>query len=133
MSNLIPTKGYLFCSWIEHLINYLCSNLCHLGKWNHLMAPSHPGLVGDPVCSLRPYLVLLARIPTSDLSLEPVILCIMVTGSEGEHPERKTIRSFRGPFRTNLPEVMQCYFCLTLFIEGTQRPAGFKGRKTDSP
>lgn len=133
MGNLIPTKGYLFWFWIEHLINYLRSNLRHLGKWNHLMALSLPGLVGDAVCWLRPYLVLLARTPTDDLSLEPVILCIMVTGSKGEHPERKPIRSFPEPFRTNLPEVMQCHFCLTLFIEGTQSPAGFQGRKTDPP
>lgn len=96
-------------------ITYLCSNPYHLGKWNHLKAPSLTSLVADAVYELRQFLWLLARTSTGDPSLEPGLPYNMVAGSKGEHPRESPAEaaSAASPYMTCLPEVTQSHFCLT--------------------
>lgn len=98
-------------------MNNLCSNLCHLGKWNHLMAPHSqvwwamlPG-GWDPTWCCWPE--------------GPLVTCNSVSGSKSEHPERKSSQSFKdllGPIFQHLCSVISISSCS---LRWTRRPAQF--------
>ena len=69
----------------------LCSDLCHLGKWNHWKAPTLTSLVVDTVCWDHTWGCWPQHRQVSPLWNLDFLTILAVP--KGEHPERKPSRS----------------------------------------